>query len=148
MQYTEGALGRVFVLRLQQGEPMPETLETFALNKGITHAVALMVGGVDADSRLVVGPEDGAARPVNPMIATVPGVCEAAAVGFLFPDEKGRPMLHMHAACGRGDRTVTGCIRAGVVTWQVLELVVVELTGLHAARIPDPATGFRLLQCE
>ncbi|NPV47317.1 MAG: DNA-binding protein [Armatimonadetes bacterium] len=148
MQYTEGALGRVFVLRLQQGEPMPETLETFALDKGITHAVALMVGGVDADSRLVVGPEDGAARPVNPMIATVPGVCEVAGVGFLFPDEKGRPMLHMHAACGRGDRTVTGCIRAGVVTWQVLELVVVELTGLHAARIPDPATGFRLLQCE
>ena len=46
MQYTEGALGRVFVLRLQQGEPMPETLEVFAMNKGITHAVARMVGHI------------------------------------------------------------------------------------------------------
>lgn len=148
MQYSEGTLGRVFALRLHQGEPMPETLETFALDKGITHALALMVGGVDAGSRLVVGPEDGSARPVNPMVATVPGVCEAAGVGLIFPDETGRPMLHMHAACGRGDQTLTGCIRAGVVTWQVLELVVVELTGLRAARIPDAATGFRLLRCE
>ena len=148
MQFTEGALGRVFAILLEQGERMPDVLEAFAAEHGIASAFALMVGGVDADSRLVVGPQDGAARPVNPMIATVPGVCEAAAVGLIFPDETGRPMLHMHAACGREQQTVTGCIRAGVITWQVLELLVVELTGLSATRIPDAATGFRLLQCE
>jgi len=147
MQYTEGALGRVFALRLEQGERLPETLEAFAAEHGIASAFALMVGGIDADSRLVVGPEDGQARPVNPMVGGVPGVCEVAAVGLLFPDETGKPMLHMHAACGREDQTVTGCIRAGIVTWQVLELLVVELTGLNMARIPDVATGFRLLQC-
>lgn len=147
MQYTEGALGRVFAIRLEQGERMPDVLEAFAAEKGIASAFALMVGGVDEGSRLVVGPADGLARPVNPMVATVPGVCEVAAVGLIFPDETGKPMLHMHAACGRENQTVTGCIRAGVVTWQVLELLVVEMVGLDAARLPDAATGFKLLQC-
>jgi predicted DNA-binding protein with PD1-like motif len=148
MQYTEGVMGRVFALRLEQGERMPEVLEAFAAEHGVNSGFALMVGGVDEGSRLVVGPEDGNARPVNPMVATVPGVCETAAVGLIFPDETGTPRLHMHAACGRAGQTVTGCIRAGIVTWQVLELVVVELTGLTATRIPDAATGFRLLECE
>lgn len=148
MQYTEGALGRVFAIRLEQGERMPDVLEQFAADHDIRCAFATMVGGVDEGSRLVVGPEDGKARPVNPMVAQVPGVCEVAAVGLIFPDETGKPMLHMHAACGREGSTTTGCIRAGVITWQVLELLVIEITGLTAARLPDAATGFRLLQCE
>jgi uncharacterized protein len=147
MQYTEGALGRVFALRLEQGERMPDVLEQFAAEQGLQSAFALMVGGVDEGSRLVVGPEDGKARPVQPMVREVYGVSEVAAVGLIFPDETGQPRLHMHAACGREGRTVTGCIRAGVVTWQVLELLVVEITGLNAARRPDAATGFSLLQC-
>jgi uncharacterized protein len=148
MQYTEGALGRVFAIRLEQGERMPDVLEQFAAEQRVASGFALMVGGVDEGSRLVVGPEDGNARPVNPMVREVPGVCEVAALGLIFPDETGRPMLHMHAACGREGSTTTGCIRAGVVTWQVLELLLVEITGLTAARRPDAATGFRLLQCE
>ena len=34
MQYTTGSLGRVFVLRLEHGDPMPRTLEDFAREKG------------------------------------------------------------------------------------------------------------------
>jgi len=147
MKYTEGRLGRVFALRLEQGERMPEVLEQFAADQGLQSAFALMVGGFDEGSRLVVGPADGRARPVQPMLTTVPGVCEIAAVGLLFPDDTGRVTLHMHAACGREQQTVTGCIRAGVVTWQVLELLVVEILGLSAVRLPDAATGFKLLQC-
>ena len=30
MQYTEGRMGRVFVLRLEDGERLNDTLETFA----------------------------------------------------------------------------------------------------------------------
>ena len=147
MQCSEGTVGRVFAVRLEHGEPMPESLERLAQEKGVRCGLAIMVGGAESGSRLVVGPQDGAATPVVPMVGVLPGVHEVAAVGTLFPDEAGRPVLHMHAAFGRGDQTLSGCIREGIVAWQVLEIILLELVGLNASRVPDEATGFRLLQC-
>ncbi len=154
MQYSEGRIGRVFALRLEHTEPMPETLETFAAEKGVYSGLVIMVGGVDKGSRLVVGPEDGEALPAVPMVATLAGAHELAGVGTLFPaepetpGEPGKPVLHMHAACGREDSTITGCIREGISTWQILEVILIEITGLDAARVSDPITGFELLQCQ
>ena len=68
-------------------------------------------------------------------------------MGLIFPGPDGKPMLHMHAASGRGQSTITGCIRAGISTWHVLEVMLVEITGLDAVRLPDQLTGFNLLQC-
>jgi predicted DNA-binding protein with PD1-like motif len=147
MQFTEGSIGRIFALRLEHGERMPDALETFAAEHGVHSGFALMVGGVDDASRIVVGPEDGTVLPPVPMVLALAGVHEVAAVGLIFPDEHGRPMLHMHAAFGRGDGARSGCIRAGIVTWRVLEVILLEVTGLSAARLPDEATGFTLLQC-
>ena len=65
--------------------------------------------------------------------------------GTLFPDEDGNPVLHMHAACGRRDSTVTGCVRTGVKTWQVMEVILIELDDTTAVRALDPDTGFKLL---
>jgi len=148
MQFSEGQLGRTFALRLEDGEPMPQTLEDFLADRGITHGLAFMVGGADDGSKLVVGPEEGRALPVNPMVTALVGVHEILGVGTIFPDETGRPVLHMHGACGRQESTITGCIRAGIQAWHILEIVVLEITGLQAARLPDAQTGFHLLQCE
>jgi predicted DNA-binding protein with PD1-like motif len=153
MQYSEGQVGRVFALRLEHGEPMPESLEAFAAEREVYSGLVIMVGGVDDGSRLVVGPEDGAALPAVPMVTALSGVHEVAAVGTLFPaaseapGRPGRPVLHMHAACGRQADTTTGCIREGISTWQTLEILLIEISGLDAARVSDPATGFQLLQC-
>jgi predicted DNA-binding protein with PD1-like motif len=148
MQYSEGRVGRVFAIRLEHGEPMPESLERFAREKGVRCGLAVMVGGADEGSRFVVGPEDGEAMPPVPMVSALCGVHEVAAVGTLFPDETGTPLLHMHAAFGRGDQTLSGCIREGIVTWQVLEIILVEVVGVNAERVLDEKTGFWLLQCE
>jgi predicted DNA-binding protein with PD1-like motif len=51
----------------------------------------------------------------------------------------------MHMACGRQDQTTTGCIRAGVRTWQILEVVLFELVGTSGLRRKDPHLGFSLL---
>jgi predicted DNA-binding protein with PD1-like motif len=147
MQYTQGQLGRVFALRLEHGDPMPAVLEDFCAEHGIMSGLAMMVGGADDGSRLVVGPEDGNAMPAVPMVTSLVGAHEVAAVGLIFAGPDGKPMLHMHAACGRHDDTVTGCIRAGLSTWHVLEIMLIEITGLDAARLPDALTGFNLLQC-
>lgn len=146
MQYSQGQIGRVFAIRLEHGEKMPETLQDFAREKDISAGVVFMLGGVDAESRLVVGPEDGTAQPIHAMSVVLSAAHEAAAVGMIFPDEQGTPVLHMHAACGRGRSTITGCIRRGIVTWHVLEVAVIEIVGVDAARIQDPETGFALLK--
>jgi predicted DNA-binding protein with PD1-like motif len=73
-------------------------------------------------------------------------VHEVAGTGTLFPDEDGNPVLHMHIACGRNDRSITGCVRRGVRVWHVLEVVLTELSDCAAVRAMDPATGFKLLR--
>ena len=95
MEYSQGKVGRAFAIRLEHGEPMPESLERFCEEMGVQCGVAVMVGGADAGSRFVVGPEDGETMPPVPMVNVLDAVHEAAAVGTLFPDEAGRPVLHI-----------------------------------------------------
>jgi len=146
MRYSEAELGRVFIIRLEQGEVVHEVLERFAAEKNVRSAAVLMVGGAQRGSRLVVGPEDGDALPVVPLRHVLSKVHEMAAVGTLFPDESGRPSLHVHAALGREGRATVGCIRAGVVVWLILEVIMIEIAGDRAKRLRDPVTGFDLLE--
>lgn len=146
MQYEEVKQKRTFVLRLEHGEVVHETIERFAKDMGITSAALIILGGIDVESKLVVGPEDGDERPVVPKITQLEGVREVCGVGTIFGDEEKNPVLHMHMATGRDDTTVTGCIRAGVKTWQILEVVVFELEAKVARREMDTELGFKLLK--
>jgi predicted DNA-binding protein with PD1-like motif len=145
MNYTQARLGRVLVLRLEDGDVVHECVEEAARREGIGRAAVILVGGADEGSRLVVGPEDGRADPIVPMEHVLDGVHEVAGVGTLFPDEDGRPVLHLHAAFGRGEAAHAGCIRRGVRTWVVGEVVLLELADCAACRARDAATGFDLL---
>ncbi len=66
-------------------------------------------------------------------------------MGTIFPNEAGEPMLHMHAASGREGAATVGCTRAGLQTWLVGEVVLLEITGTEARRELDAGTGFQLL---
>jgi predicted DNA-binding protein with PD1-like motif len=146
MQYSQAQQGRIFVLRLEDGEVVHEKIEQFARDKGISAAALIILGGAAGESRLVVGPERGDARPVTPATHILGDVHEVAGTGTLFPDEEGSPMLHLHMACGRGNHTVTGCVRAGVKVWQIMEIILFELTDTPGRRVIDPGLGFNLLQ--
>ena len=166
MQYTEGTIGRVFILRLEDGEVLNDTIEAFARDHEVDRALVTYVGGSADGSRVVVGPEatdsaagsretadqDAASRntadpePVVPIVHRLSGHREVLALGTLVPNQAGEPTLHMHAATGReGDATV-GCTRAGLEVWLVGEVVIEEILGATARRVVDPATGFALLQ--
>lgn len=147
MKAAEGRLGRVFVLRLEDGDRLPECIEDFAAARGVRQGYCAMLGGVDA-GRIVVGPEDGAAMPPKPVLLELAGAHEAAAVGTLFPDETGRPKLHMHAVFGRGDAVKAGCIRPGIDVWTIGEFLIFEIEGPELVRRRDPATGFELLSVD
>ncbi len=145
MKYSQAKQGRIFVIRLEDGEILHETIEDFAAQQGIKAAFMIVLGGADSQSRLVVGPEDGRATPVNPLTHDLEEVHEITGTGTLFPDEEGKPMLHMHVAAGRQESTITGCVRTGVKTWQVAEIVLVEFLETTAHRRLEPTLGFKLL---
>ncbi len=146
MKYSEAKQGRVFVIRLEDGDILHEEIEKFAREKNIKAASLIAVGGIDKTSKLVVGPENSRAENVNPMTHVIDGVCEIAGTGTLFPDDEGTPILHMHIACGRKDKTITGCVRTGVKIWHILEVILYEITETTATRSFEEATGFKLLQ--
>jgi len=146
MKYSEAKQGRVFVIRLEDGDILHEEIEKFAREKNIKAASLIAVGGVDKGSKLVVGPENGRAEKVNPMTHVIDDVCEITGTGTLFPDDEGNPVFHMHIACGRKNKTITGCVRTGVKIWHVLEVILYEITDTKAARAFEKETGFKLLQ--
>lgn len=145
MKYSEAKLGRVFVIRLEDGEIVHEVIEAFALEHSIRAASLIILGGADGGSKLVVGPENGRSSPIVPMEHVLDDVQEVSGTGTIFPDDKGSPILHLHMACGRNSSTVTGCIRQGVKVWHVMEVILFELTDTLARRLPDTVTGLKLL---
>lgn len=145
MKFTECKKGRVFVLRLEDGDILHEVVEKLAKEQNIRAATVTAVGGVDKGSKLVVGPEDGRAKKMNPMVHVLDNVYEATGTGTIFCDETDNPVLHMHLACGRKENTITGCVRTGVKVWYILEVVIYEIADCNALRRKDPNTGFNLL---
>jgi predicted DNA-binding protein with PD1-like motif len=146
MQYSEAKQGRVFTLRLEDGEIIHEIIERFAKEKNIRSAYVQLLGGADKGSKLIVGPKDGRAEKIEPMEYALTDVYEVAGVGTLFPDEDGAVILHLHLSAGRNIISHTGCIRNGVKVWHVLEVVIVELLGSSGIRKTDKETGFKLLR--
>jgi predicted DNA-binding protein with PD1-like motif len=145
MKYSEARQGRIFVIRLEDGEIVHNQLEKFVKDHCIERASLLVIGSADKGSRLVVGPSESRVNPVVPMIHELYDAHEITGTGTIFPDDEGNPILHMHMACGREENTVTGCIRTGVKVWEVMEVILTELLDNRASRQLDPKTGFKLL---
>ena len=145
MKASEGRLGRVFVVRLEDGDILPDCLERFAAEKSIKVGQVILIGGI-GDGEVVVGPRDSGEMPPEAMLLPVDGAHEVVGAGIIAPDEDGKPVLHIHAALGRSGQTMTGCLRPGVTTWLVGEAIIYEILGTSAARLPDKDSGFNLLE--
>jgi len=145
MKYSEARQGRVFVIRLETGDRLPDTIEKFAADNGIQRGMCIIVGGA-GPGRLVVGPEDSKKMPVIPMLHEIKEVHEIAGVGTIFPDENDNPKLHMHAALGRKGNSRTGCVRKGVDIWNLGEVILIELIDNSSIRKKDSLTGFEFLE--
>lgn len=142
MKVSEGAVGRVFVVRLEDGDHLPGVIEDLAKEKDIRSATVILLGGLGC-GQIVVGPETPEVPP-KPMIKKLQGVHEIAGLGTLFCNEQGQPKLHLHGAMGRGGQTITGCTRKGVEVWLVAEAIITEITGTKAQRALEQ--GLELLE--
>jgi len=145
MKACEGKLGRVFVLRLEDGDVVPHCIERFAEEKGVSVGHVILVGGIGGGD-VVVGPRRSEERPPEPMLLPIDGAYEIVAAGVLAPGEDGKPVLHIHAALGRAGQTIGGCLRHGVTTWLVGEAILYEILDTDVARVKDKESGFVLLE--
>jgi len=145
MKACEGQIGRVFVIRLEDGDQVPGCIERFAAERGVSVGHVIMVGGIGG-GQVVAGPRCSDQAPPEPVLLPVDGAHEVVGVGVLAPGENGQPVLHIHAALGRSGNTLTGCLRPGVATWLVGEVILYEILGTDAKRIADEASGFALLE--
>ena len=145
MRACQGQIGRVFVMRLEDGDIVPGCIERFAAEQGISVGHVVLIGGIGG-GEVVVGPRRSDEMPPEPMLLPVDGAHEVAGVGVIAPGEDGQPVLHIHAALGRSGKTTTGCLRPGVTTWVVGEAIIYEILGVGVARVMNETTGFALLE--
>jgi len=145
MKACEGQIGRVFIVRLEDGDVVPGCVERFAEENGVSVGQVILVGGIGG-GEVVVGPQRSDEMPPQPMLLPIDGAHEVLGVGVLAPDEDGKPILHIHAALGRSGQTMTGCLRPGVTTWLVGEVILYEILGVNVTRVRDEESGFNLLE--
>ena len=131
MQYTEGQIGRVFVVRIDDGEDMLLSLRQFILDKNIQTGSIHFLGAL-MNGRMVTGPEEPVIPPV-PHFVMFEGGWEIFGVGTIYPGEGG-PHIHYHASVGRSGHALTGCLREKAITYLIVEAVIIEFTGLSARR--------------
>ena len=147
MKSTGGNIGRVFILRMEDGDIIPDCIEQFAEENSISAAQVFLIGGVGG-GQVVSGPRRSDQMTPEPMLLPVDGAHEICAIGLIAPDELGKPMLHIHGSLGRAGHTLTGCLRPGVNTWVVGEAVIYEIKGADVKRLKDEQSGFTLLEIE
>jgi predicted DNA-binding protein with PD1-like motif len=141
MQYTEGQLGSVFVVRIDDGDDMLISLHQFILDKGIQAGSILFLGAL-MNGRMVTGPEEPIIPP-TPHFVMFEGGWEVFGIGTIFMGEGG-PHIHYHASVGRSGHALTGCLREKATTYLIVEAVILEFTGLSARREFDKKTQVHL----
>ncbi len=143
MQYSEGRLGRVFVIRLEDGEDLIESIQRFVAKKGVATGMIHFLGALKT-GHLITGPKEPTIPPGPPFVEDLDGAWETFGVATIYPGDGGEPMVHIHASAGHGDKALTGCLRERASTYLVVEAVVFEFLGLDARRCIDESTGLHL----
>jgi len=141
MQYSEGRMGRIFVLRIDHGEDLIVELRQFITEKQISHALVHFLGAL-SQGKIVTGPELAVLPPV-PHFEHFQGGWEVFGIATVYPGEAG-PQLHLHGSVGRGKEVLTGCLRDKADVYIVVEVVITEITGLQARKQHDSRTGLSL----
>jgi len=141
MQYSEGQIGRVFSVRIDDGEDFIREIERFVAAMNIQSGMVHFLGAV-RNASLVTGPKD-AVIPPTPRAEEIFGGWELFGVATIYPGVEG-PSLHIHTAAGKGIRSLTGCLREKAEVYLVIEAVVMEFIGISARRLPDEVTGINL----
>ena len=143
MEYTKGAIGRVFLIKFSDRDIFLKEIETLARKEKIKAAAMIFLGAL-REGDLVTGPKKTVIPPEPNWVKFRDG-WEVFGIGTIFANKKG-PQIHIHGSLGKRKDVLTGCVRRDSKVFLVIEAVVFELKGVKAAKDIDPATGLNLLQ--
>ncbi|MBN2131588.1 MAG: DUF296 domain-containing protein [Sedimentisphaerales bacterium] len=143
MEYSVGKTGRVIAARLFEGEDVQASIEEIARREDVRCAAVLITGGF-RQANVVVGPR--CEEPtIEPQFQAFAGPGEVLGVGTIYWSDAG-PKLHIHTAVGKGGTNLVGCPRDGTKTFLILEVTIIEITGIEGKRQRDPKSGLNLLR--
>lgn len=142
MEYRQGRLGRIFVLKFAHHDDVKDSLDGFLKKENVRCAAFVFLGAFEK-GRLVTGPKK-AVIPPEPNTTAFKDGWEVMGVGTVFDGET--PQVHIHGSMGKKQKTLTGCVRKDVQVFMVIEAVVFELEGIRARKELDPRTGLNLLK--
>ncbi len=143
MKYTEGKIGRIFVLKFDNGDVLLEELTSFVKKKKLKAATIMFIGAL-MKGELVTGPKKPVLPPLPNKVSFNDG-WEVLGMGTIFVNSKG-PQIHIHSAMGKKLKTLTGCIRGKSEVFRVVEAIVYELKNVKATKQFDAKTGLNLLK--
>ncbi|MHB8155134.1 MAG: PPC domain-containing DNA-binding protein [Candidatus Omnitrophota bacterium] len=143
MQYTKGTIGRVFLVKFQDGDILIDNLTELAKQEQIKAASVIFIGALKQGD-LVTGPKKPVIPPEPNKVVFKDG-WEVMGIGTIFTNSKG-PQIHIHASMGKKNKVLTGCVRGKSKVFLVIEAVILELKGIRANKEVDPATGLNLLK--
>jgi predicted DNA-binding protein with PD1-like motif len=143
MKYQKGEIGRVFVVRFEDGDDVIGGITEIAEKEGIRAAAFHLVGGMKR-GRFVTGPEREELPPV-PVWRELEESHEIIGFGTVFRQGE-TPKVHLHGAFGKRDTVRVGCLREATRAFLVLEAVITEILGVTAVRELDHESGMVLLK--
>jgi len=143
MKYTQGTVGRVFLLKFDNNDILIDNLSSFVKKEKVKAATMIFIGAL-RKGNLVTGPKQPVIPPQPNKIIFKDG-WEVMGVGTIFTNSKG-PQIHIHASLGKKNKVLTGCVRENSKVFLVIEAVVFELKGIKAGKDIDPKTGLNLLR--
>jgi hypothetical protein len=143
MQYTQGYLGRVFLLKFEDDDLLIDNLSSFIRKERLKAACMVFIGALKKGD-LVTGPKKPVIPP-QPNKVNFRDGWEVMGIGTVFTNAKG-PQIHIHTSMGKKQKALTGCVRGKSKVFLVVEAVVFELKGIKAGKDIDPKTGLNLLK--
>ena len=143
MKYTKGTIGRIFVLKFDDGDVLLKELNSFIKKEKLKSATIMFIGALKKGD-LVTGPKKPVLPPI-PNKVTFKNAWEVLGIGTIFTGTKG-PKIHIHSAIGKKLKTLTGCIRGNSEVFLVVEAIIFELKGVKASKGFDAHTGLNLLK--
>jgi uncharacterized protein len=140
MDYRTGKIGRLVVIRFDDGDDFLQELINVAKKEDIRAAWFTMIGGLRR-AEVVTGPIEPT-MPPEPVWATVDGAREVVGIGSIFLDEKGEPKIHLHTSLGYPGQSMTACVRKGTKTYLILEVYLNEIIEIQVTRPWFPSGQF------
>ena len=143
MKYTKGTIGRLFLLKFDDGDILLDEIDAFARREKLRAASITFIGALKKGD-VVTGPKKSVIPPIPNWTHFEDG-WEVMGIGTIVANSKG-PQIHIHTAMGKKLKTLTGCVRKKTSVFLVLEALVLELKGVKASKEIDPKTGLNLLR--